>query len=1033
MKLVDVSIKNPIGVTVALLLALIFGLISLFSLPIQLTPEIEKPEVSIKTVWRGAAPEEIEVEIIEPQEKVLRGLPGMVDMVAKAQRGQGEITLSFSVDTNLQKALLEVLNRLNRVPRYPTDAEEPILSSVGGESRPIAWFIIKPKADNKKDIAGYQDYVEEVVQTRFERVPGVSLSEVRGGRQKEVRITFDAYKAASLGVQLPVAAALAGSGKDVSGGFVEMGKRRYTLRFSGKFPLDSLTEMVIDWRNGKPVRLRDIAEVAVQYQDKDSFVLQNGAPAMAVNAHRETGVNVLKLMAGLKAAAQELQEGPLQRAQLNMHQVYDETLYIDQSIGMVSSNLMMGIVLAVLVLWWFLRNKWATFLIAMVIPVCVVVSFIFLQLFGRTLNVISLAGVAFATGMVVDAAIVVLENIMRRRQLGQDSYTAAYQGTSEVWLALLASTATTVAIFLPVVFLRDEAGQLFADLAIAIAASVSISLVVAIMLLPAATNNLLKNVRINDPHEHWWEAITNTVMRWTNTPKKRGLLIVGLILSPVLITFLLWMKPDYLPEGNRNLVFAFILPPPGSNVETLEKELGQVIAERMRPYIEGSKSPQVSDYFFVAFPRGVFMGARAKNEAETTALVPLVNSVIQGFPDTIAFAKRASLFGGLGEGNTINVDIQGRDIESVLDAAAVGFGAINEALPGASVRPLPGLSLSEPELRLIPDERRIAEAGWNRDTLSGIIRALGDGLFVGDYFDGEQRINVVLRGQPWFSTEELSAIPLATPNAGVLPLSELVQVQRTAGPDEIRRINRRRTITLQVTPPEGMALAQALSIIQDKVAPMLEEYLPEDGAIRYSGTADKLKSALTSMAGSFILAIVILFLLMSALFHSFSDSLKVMVVIPLGVAGGFITIYAVKYYDALMGVSFQSFNMLTMIGFIILLGIVVNNAILLVDQTRRAERAGMAREQAVRDAVRRRLRPILMTTLTTLVGMLPAIIAPGAGTELYQGLAAVIFGGIAVSTVFTLLLLPSLLQTDFQIYLPAKIRRKRALATEPIA
>jgi len=1004
MKLTRLGLGNPVAVVVGVLLAIMFGLISLERLPIQLTPEVELPEITITTVWRAAAPEEIESEIIEPQEDVLRGLPGMTKILARAQRGRGSITLTFQVDTDLRRALLEVLSRLNRVQRYPADANEPVINSIGGRSRAIAWFILKPVAGNNRDVASYQNFVEEVVQTRFERIPGVAMSEVRGGRESELRITFDPYKAASLGIELPRVAQLAGGAKNTSGGFADVGKRRYTLRFAGQYNVDDLGGMVLDWRENQPVYLRDVADIEVRMVDRTGFVIQNGQAAMAVNAHRETGVNVLEVMTGLRQAAEELREGPLKRAGLSFEQVYDETRYIDRSINMVSNNLLLGILLAVGVLWWFFRKFRATLMVAVAIPICVVSTFMLLDATGRTLNVISLAGLAFAVGMVLDAAIVVLESVVRLRERGMSSTEAADEGTRKVWGALLASTATTVAIFLPIVFLKDEAGQLFADLALTIAATVSISLLVAITVLPAAASTWLRNISMHDPHAHWWDAGSNFVMRLTDTPRRRALWILGLITLPLMLA--VWLKPeaDFLPNGNRNLVFAFILPPPGSSVDTLEKELGQVVAQRMQPYIDGTAEPAVDNYFFVAFGSGVFMGARTMDPDKSDELVPLINRLIGSFPDTIAFAQRSSLFGGFGGGRTVDIDIQGSNIDALLDSAQAGFATVMQTIPGRPPRPRPGLSLAEPELRLLPDERRISEAGWARGDVSQIIRALGDGLFVGDYFDGQQRLDIILRGQDWQTPEELAAIPLATPNSGVLPLSELTEVVRTAGPDEIRRLNRRRTITLEVKAPEGMSLEQTMLVLKEKVNPKIEPLLPEDGEIHYSGTAEKLDLALKSMSASFLLAIAILYLLMSALFRSFRDSLLVILAIPLATVGGVLALQIVNLFTT------QHMDLLTMIGFIILLGLVVNNAILLVYQTRAAEREDLKRRDAVNQAVHLRLRPILMSTLTSIFGMLPLLLIPGAGTELYRGLAAVIVGGMSVSTVFTLILLPSLLR-----------------------
>ncbi|MEE9287725.1 MAG: efflux RND transporter permease subunit, partial [Gammaproteobacteria bacterium] len=541
------SLSNPVAVLVAVLLVLLFGAISFARLPIQLTPEVEEPEITITTPWRAAAPNEVEADIIEPQEDVLRGLPGMTELLANAQEGRGEITITFAVGTDLRRALVEVMNRLNQVPRYPEDADEPIISTVGADARAIAWFMIKPRPGNDRDISSYKDFVEEVVQTRFERVPGVARSEIYGGREREIRITFDPYKAASLGVQLPVVSQLAGTGKDISGGFADVGKRKYSVRFAGKYRVEELGELVIDWRNGKPVYLRDLAKVEQQLVDRNSFVITKGTLSIAVNAQREVGVNVLDVMRGLHQAAIELEAGPLARAGLTIEQVYDETVYIYRSIEMLRTNLGIGIILAVSILWWFLRRLRATLIVAATIPLCLLSAFIVLDASGRTLNVISLAGLAFAVGIVLDAAIVVLENIVRLRERGEPYDVASLNGTAQVWGALLASTATTVAIFLPLVFLADEAGQLFADLALTISVAVCASLVVAVTVIPTAASQWLRHQTLHDPHRHWWVAASGAIMRLTDTPFRRAMWIIVLLSVPVVGAYKLLPKADYLP------------------------------------------------------------------------------------------------------------------------------------------------------------------------------------------------------------------------------------------------------------------------------------------------------------------------------------------------------------------------------------------------------------------------------------------------------------------------------------------------------
>ena len=1016
MKAAQAILDNPIAGYVLLAFTVIFGSIALNKLPIQLTPEVQKAEIKITTAWRAATPEEIESEIIEPQEDALKGLPGVTQMLSEAQRGQGVLTLTFELGFDLERALLEVLNGLNRVPSYPVDADKPTLSTVGENSRPIAWFIIKTLPGNNNDIADYQYLVEEVIQTRFERIHGVSQAQVYGALEREVRITVDPYKAASRGVLLPDLVARISNQENISGGTRNIRKRAYNLRFLGSYDADKLPDMVLEWRDERPVKLRDIAKVEARTVDRKSFVINNGRRSIAVNASRETGVNVIKVMEQLQTAARELHEGPLKRAGLSLEQVYDETLYIENAIALLFTSLGIGVVLATGVLWWFVRRIKVTLIVAVSIPISLLAALITLKLTGRTLNTISLASLALAVGMVLDASIIAIENILRLRAQGRSMYEAALAGVNEVKGALIASTATTVAIFLPILLLEGEAGQLFADLAIGLSAGILMSLFAALVIVPGLSHEWLGHETIKDRFTPVWERWTDKLMQLTADAKRRRRLVALLFIVPAALSLLLIPKADYLPAGNRNLVFAYLLPPPGTNVDTLEKEMGDVIAAKLAPHMTGEKTPQVKQYFFVVFPRGAFMGARAEHADRSDALVPLVDSLFQDFPDTLAFARRASLF-SRGNTRTVEMNLQSRHIESLLDAAFTGYGLISQELPGARVRPRPGLELADPQLLLVPVEERIAEVGWTRQQVGMITRAIGEGLFVTDHFDGDRRLDVIARIEGWSTPEELAAIPLATPDAQVLPLGELVSINRAAGPDRIRRLDRRRTITLEVIAPTNVSLEKTLSVLQQEVEPTLYQKLPADAAITYGGSADKLKAALSGMVSAFTLAVVILYLLISVLFRSFRDSLLIIISLPLATVGGIAMLQLLNLF------TFQPMDLLTMIGFVILLGLVVNNAILLVHQTRAAERGGEGRTQAVRQAVRLRLRPILMSTLTSLFGMLPLLLALGAGSELYRGMAAVIIGGLLVSTLFTLVLLPSLLQMELP-RLPRLLQRR---------
>ena len=1002
MNLTRLAISNPVAVIAAILLVLLMGTVGLASLPIQMIPDVQRPSIQITTGWRAAAPEEVESEIIEPQEDVLRGLPGLAKMESSSSRGEASISLQFTIETELQRALVEVINRLNQVPRYPNDVTEPqIFVGQDQDRTAIAWFSLTALPGNDRVMASYSDFVREVVQARIERVPGISNSNAYGGRDNEVRITFDPYEAAALGIDIPVLAGLTGNNNDTSGGFNDIGRRRYTLRYAGKYDLPEFGDMILDWRGGNPVRLRDIATVDVVMRDSSGLIVHNGVDAIAFNAQFEKGVNVLEVMEELNAAVGELRSGPLARAGLDIKQVYDETTYIKESISMLRTNLLLGIGLAISILWWFLRKFRATFMVALAIPVSLFTAFLVMQITGRTLNIISLAGLAFAMGMVLDGAIVVLENIVRLREKGHDADEAATIGSGQVAGALLASTATTIVIFMPIVFLQDVSGQLFADLAVVIAVAVSASLMIALTIIPTAAAKWLRDVRLDDAHKDWWQKLTAVIMRLTDTAKMRRAWIVALFMGASLMTWALLPPADYLPKGNQGWVFAFILSPPGQSVTTAREEFVEVIAGRLAPYLEEGSEYKIDAYFTGMFGSFGFFGSAMEDRDDVAPFIQKLNfEILAGFPDTMAFADSRGVFQRLTGGSGIEMNIQSRDMDAMLAAARQGMASIYQHLPGAQARPIPGVDIAEPELRFIPDERRISEAGWSRQQMSTVMRALGDGVFVGEYFDGDRRLDIVLRAPEWQSPEELAATPVATPLGGIQSIDQLVRMQRTAGPSEIRRVDRRRAITLNVTPPPEMSLEEAIEILREEVEPGLRSQLPEDGEITYYGAADDLRIALSNMSRSFILAIVVLYLLMSGLFRSFVDSLLVISAIPLATVGGV----------ALLRLMNLPMDLLTMIGFITLLGLVVNNAILLVHQTRSAEREGIDRRGAVEQAIRRRLRPILMSTLTSLFGMMPLLLIPGPGSEVYRWLAAVIVGGMSVSAVFTLVYLPSLLR-----------------------
>ncbi|MDJ0654593.1 MAG: efflux RND transporter permease subunit [Xanthomonadales bacterium] len=1007
MPLIRLSTDNPPALLAVAALVLVFGIIGIIALPIQMLPNIEYPEININTSWRSAAPQEVEANIVEPQEEALRGIPGMVEMSSNVFAGGGNVHLTFDVGTDLQAAMIDVLNALNQAEALPADANEPEIQ-VGGWTSPVATLLVHPRDPAPgTDVTRFQDIIDTEVEPRLLAIEGVQRLFLRSEREEMVLISFDPYRTAALGVQVADIADTVSRAVHSTGGLASVGRRQYTVRFLGGFDLDDLGDLIVARRANQPVYLRDVAEVQTVLYPRSGFMYRTGFPAYYIQVQGKYGANTVTILDEINRAIDELNAGPLAARDLQLVLSFDASVHIRRAIALVNGNLVLGVVLALAMLWVFLRGWKATLLIALTIPFSLLTAFVALSLLGRSLNVVSLAGLAFAVGLVLDAAIIVQENIVRLRQGGMSRSRAVREGPSQVVGALFASTVTSIAIFLPILFMAGLEGQLFADLALTLSVAVAASALAAITILPVASGYLLRSTSSRDSLEAFWNRVTAGIMQLTDTAGRRALWIGGLVTLPALLTVALAPKLDFLPQADADGVEVSFSMPDGIPLSTIEDELIAEVIRRFQPHVDGQASPGIRGYNLYSYgpnASGVFIYPSDPREAPELMRL-LREEILVGLPGSEAFVWRSSLLNiGISGGRNINLDLQGPDLLPLMNAARVGQDAIESQFEDWSVRALPGVSLSKPELQLVPDDIRITQAGLDRSAVADAIRAFTGGLFAGRYFDGNQARDVIVWGGGWESPEDLAGLPIATPQSGIQVVGELAPPQRSVGPTQLRRVNGQRTITLQVLPPAGITMEEALESLRADIGPVIAEALPADARIHYRGTADRLAGTVNQMGRNFVLAVLILALIMAAMFRSISDSLIVLLVMPLAVVGGVIALQVLNLF------TYQALELLTMIGFIILLGLVVNNAILLVHQTRAAERDGLGRREAVTQAIRIRVRPIFMSTLTSICGMLPLMLVPGVGSEIYRGLATVIVGGMSVSAIFTLLLLPSILR-----------------------
>lgn len=1021
------AIERPVTVISLLVLVSFFGALSIFRLPIQLTPDVTLPTISVETSWPGASPVEVEAEILEEQEEVLKRIQGLELMESTARLGTAEINLEFAVGTDLDQALVRVANQLSQVPSYPEDADQPVVSTSNRSGPPLAVILVRHK--DGKTIAPYRSWVENDIVPELERVKGISSTRVRGGQRDEVHIIFDTRELAARGLSVPLLATRVQEAlKNRSAGDVTLGKRRLIVR-SRLAPPDALglRDLVLaTGPNGSPVLLRDVARVERGLRKRTDFAIGDTREAIALLPTREAGSNVLEVTEELRRTVERLHEDAFVPEGLELEMVSDQTGYIYDALEQVRRNLIIGAALAMVVLLLFLQSFSAAAVVAIAIPVCVLGTALGMTMLGRSVNVVSLAGVTFAVGMVVDNSIVALENIDTWRGRLQDSRKAALGAIHEVWGAILASTATTVAVFIPILTWEGEVGELLRDIAYAVAISVGLSLLVAVLAIPSLAARLLRGRQKTQSRKMSGLVSTFTrgkehltgVVRYIVEKGHRSVMVVlfgvGLTAGTAL-----WLLPDmeYLPNGNRNLIFGVVLPPPGLSVDELMEtgfENQRIMQEHVGKRVDDV--PAVERSFFVGDPSRLFIGAVAENPDEVLALRDYMASLHGRIPGSIGFAAQAALFSrGIGEGRAIELVLTGKELRELVETGQKMFGLLQEAVPGARVRPEPVLDQGAPELHLVPRREQLALSGLSPRDLALIADAYIDGARIGEYGEeGARKDDVLVMSGDLeglvLDEGTLSAAPVADEKGRIVPLGVLADIETQLGPMAIARLERERTIKLQVTPPDDVPFETAINAVtQVANRASADGTIPSTVDFSLAGSAGKLVQAQKQFGWILLVALIISFFLLAGLFEDFLAPVVVLVTVPLAAAGG---VLALTFVDQM--VTPQPLDLMTALGFLILIGVVVNNAILIVDGALARLRNGAGLVGATVEAVEARVRPIFMSTLTSLAGLLPMVLTTGAGGELYRGVGTIVLGGLALSTVLSLFLVPALFALLFR-------------------
>ena len=1053
MKIIETAVRWRHGTFVLFCLLAVFGILSLLNLPLELQPGGDRPEITISTTYPGAGPTEVEDLITRPIEERMEEVLGVQEISSTSRSGRSTINLEFTWGSDVDERLVDVLNRLQQVERLPEEAGESAVEIVSGTSSPMMWIPMAPKPGFKSDPNRNRDLAEEVIIPRLRRVEGTGQFLVVGGQQREVEVRVDPKALAERNLAIgDVVRVLRENNRDIRGGPLILGRREYRVRtVSRSQDMEQIAGFVLRRDASGTVYLRDVAQIQMGRKPQDSALLFNDNPTVAIGIIRRIGANVPDVAKGVRAAITEL-EAQFDRAGEGIKFVYnyDESEYINQSVTLVQENLISGSLLAVLVLLLFLGSMRTVAVIAITIPTTMITVFIAMAMLGRTLNIISLAALGFTSGMVVDNAIVVVENVFTHMQQGKNPVRATIDGTKEVAGGVFGATLTNVAVFAPLVLVQGEIAQLFTDMAIVITAASLLSMLAAVTLVPMLSGLFLNQNEALQVLEggkyrggNWFvRSVANTsaifrvfqtklenilmvTVGWStgNGRLGRRLFILSIPIGLMVASIFLLPPADYLPEGNRNLVLWRAEPMPGTSIPEAIRQ-----SEPVRAYLR--KQPEVERVMYVDRP-GAIRGIAAilKPEfATSNGLAMMIERMRKASNNFAGYRfmvpNRISIFRD--PGKEFEVDIVGADLNQLSEYERDIMGKLRALSGVRNVRS--NYVGGAAELQVIPNRERLAEVGIAEAEVGSMVEAALGGRLASEFIDGKEELDVSVELKDLFvqTPEQLRQLPLYT-NRGQVQLSDVAEVKETVGPDVINHVDLERSITLTVTLESDAPLGSLVQRTQQDILAPIQAKLPAGYRIELSGSADRLGETVTQLATAFVLSIFIIYLLLVALYRSFLYPVVIMATVPMGMSGALLSLVIA---NSIPGVTVP-LDMITALGFIILTGVVVNTSILIVERALQLLEEGMGYDKAVYQATKDRLRAIFMSAITSVLGMLPLAVVPGQGAELYQGLGIVLTGGLLFSTILTPTVVPALMGLIYDLSGKRQVKKSRKKQLAP--
>lgn len=992
------SVKRPVTITMMILIVIVLGVVSLSKLQIDLLPQMELPYVMVQTGYQGAGPEEVENLITKPIEQTVATVENIEKVISYSNEGSSIVLMQFAFGTDMDNILLQLRESIDLIKGYlPDGTTSPIVAKLDPNSMPIIQLAVSTKGD----IITTQKIAEDIIAPRLERIEGTASASVSGGLEREVEIMLK--EEALTGYNLSstyIAQMLQAANINLPGGTVKKGNNELTVRTVGEFKsIDEVRNLSIPLQRGGTVRLIDVADIQLTNKKQSTIAKLDSEEVVQVSIMKQSDGNTVNVA---KAVDKEIEKIKKEYPDIKIISIFNQSDFINFVIYNATKNAAVGGLLAVVILLIFLRSFKTTLVIALSIPISIITSFVILFFAKITLNIMTIGGIALGIGMLVDNSIVVLENIYRNRSLGMDRIKASVDGANEVTMAVTASTLTTVAVFIPIVFTGGLAATIFKDFSLSIVITLFTSLIIAITLVPMLASKLVtvKNLESEIEQEKKHGLLVRFYKRILSWSLRHRFVTIALSIAMFAssIVMLVSVGAEFFPATDEGIVNISVSLPAGSQTTEVDSTLREI--QDLTHEI-----PEVESIFTSAGSSGIMSTGGASNGSVTIILKDLkerdksskqvaddIRLILKDVPGAeISVAEASMLMMGMNQG-AISISVKGDEIEE-LKAIGEDFKSIIEKVPGTR-EVKTSFEDGIPQVQVIADRGIASQYGLTTAQIGSAIKGTLLGTNVTKYkVDGEE-LDVVLKGDNTYgqSLSMLEMLPVPTPVGSSVLLSEIADIKVEEGPVSIMREDQTRVLTVS-----GGVIGRDVQSVSNEIKKLLTEYeMPRGYIYSFGGETQQIEETFTDLAMVMIVAIVLVYMIIAAQFESLIQPLSIMFSVPLALSGGFFGLFIVGL----------PLNVIGIIGLIILVGIVVNNAIVLVDYINNRRNRGEERNDAIMKAGPIRIRPIMMTALTTILGLVPMALGIGEGAELTRSMGVVVIGGLSLSTLLTLVVVP---------------------------